>query len=151
MSLDETDPSAVYCSVPIEGKYGRRYEIIRYQMDAYGEIVSNYAITSNSETNNVRPYIIPGTKESAMKLAWMQGDYYDWIVSRERPKGYCTSICSDFSGFDFTPNNESIIDARYEAEVKIDTTCYEGVLARWGKLSYVLDAVSYTHLRAHET
>ena len=139
MSLDETDPSAVYCSVPIEGKYGRRYEIIRYQMDAYGEIVSNYAITSNSETNNVRPYIIPGTKESAMKLAWMQGDYYDWIVSRERPKGYCTSICSDFSGFDFTPNNESIIDARYEAEVKIDTTCYEGVLARWGKLSYVLD------------
>ena len=140
MSLDDADPSVVYCSVPVEGRHGLRYEIVRYQTDTRGEIVDSRAITSNSEANNVRPYIIPGSRESALRLAWMRGDYYDWIVSRERPKGYCTSICSDFSGFDFPQqNNETGIDTCYETEVKIDTTRYEGVLARWGQLSYVLD------------
>lgn len=99
MALNPDNTSEIYCSVPVEGVNGRKYEIVRFLLDDNGEVKSMSAVTSNSEKNNVRPYFIPSTADSPLKLAWMNGDYYDWIVSKDRPQGYPTSIMCDFDGF----------------------------------------------------
>ncbi len=96
MSIDAADPNVVYCSVPV----GNAYEIIRYRLDNNGEVKEAKAITSGSPFNNSRPYSIPGSKDSALRLGWMQGNYYDWIVSKDRPEGYPTEIMADFEGFE---------------------------------------------------
>ena len=100
MSIDPANTNIVYCSVPVAGQYGKVYEIVRFQLDANGEIVAMKAITNNSKKNNSRPYAIPGASKSQLKLGWMNGDYYDWIVSSVRPEGYPTKIMTDFAGFD---------------------------------------------------
>lgn len=148
MTLDPANASVVYCSVPVEGQYGRRYEIVRYQLDSHGEVVNARAITANSQANNVRPYFLSNARESELKLAWMQGEYYDWIVSRQRPQGYCTSIVADFDGFQYGDqlgkgnnfrNGSTPATAVWEEELTLDTAHYAGTLVRWGKLTYALD------------
>lgn len=99
MAINTDNTSEIYCSVPVEGANGRKYEIVRFNLDGNGEVKSTSAITANSVANNVRPYFIPSTADSPLKLAWMNGDYYDWIVSKDRPKGFPTSIVCDFNGF----------------------------------------------------
>ncbi len=103
MAINPDNPYEVYCSVPVNGKHGRKYEIVRYRLDANGEIKEKEAVTSNSELNNSRPFYIAGTGESALKMGWLNGDYYDWIVSAQRPKGYCTDVIVDFDGFESLP------------------------------------------------
>ncbi len=95
MAIDEAHPNEVYCSVPVEGVHGRFYEIVKYTVQPDGSVVSE-AVTHDSKLNNVRPYMIPSSKDSPLRLTWMQGDYYDWIVSRERP-GYPTAIYADYA------------------------------------------------------
>ncbi|WP_083985178.1 BNR-4 repeat-containing protein [Geofilum rubicundum] len=95
MALDGENPNIVYCSVPVDGTYGEVYEIVKYTINTDGT-VSNEAITWNSEKNNVRPYYIPFSGNTGLNLAWMHGDYYDWIVSSSRPEGFPTAIHANF-------------------------------------------------------
>lgn len=96
MTIDKKNPRVVYGSVPVEGKNGRMYEIVKFTVNTDGT-VSRDAITKNSIKDNARPFSIPGAQEQEkpVSLAWMNGDYYDWIVSKERPSGYPTAIYAD--------------------------------------------------------
>ncbi len=93
MTIDKKNPRVVYGSVPVEGKHGKVYEIVKYTVNPDGT-VSRDAITKNSIIDNARPFSIPGAQEQEkpVSLAWMNGDYYDWIVSKDRPQGYATAI-----------------------------------------------------------
>lgn len=97
MALDPEKPNEVYCSVPVTGAGGKVYEIMKYVVDEATGKVETISVTRNSLKNNVRPYILPGSGNSDLRLAWMHGDYYDWIVSSSRPKGYPTAIHCDFA------------------------------------------------------
>lgn len=103
MAMNPDNPNEVYCSVPVDGANGRIYEIVKYVLDDNGEIVGKKAVTSNSTANNSRPFVIQGTSDSELKMGWLNGDYYDWIVSAQRPKGFCTDVIVDFDGFDSIP------------------------------------------------
>lgn len=99
MALDPENRNAVYCAVPVTGRYGRVYEIVKYTLDSNDEVKSMTPVTSNSEKNNIRPYVINSDNDNPLRVIWMNGDYYDWIVSNQRPRGYATSIQADFDGF----------------------------------------------------
>lgn len=149
MAIDPANTSLIYCSLPIEGKYGKVYEIVKYTLDEDGKIISTEAITRNSQLNNVRPYIISGSENTPLRLAWMYGIYYDWIVSSQYPQGYCTGIACDFKGFtaaikkkakagknfSFNPRK----DFTLEETVPLDANNYEGYLLQLGDLEYYLD------------
>lgn len=148
MAIDPANTSLIYCSLPIEGKYGKVYEIMKYTLDEDGKIISTEAITRNSQLNNVRPYIISGSENTPLRLAWMYGNYYDWIVSSQYPQGYCTGIACDFKGFaaikkkakvgknfSFNPRK----DFTLEETVPLDVNNYEGCLLQLGDLEYYLD------------
>lgn len=85
MTIDRSDSQCIYGSVPVNGVY----EIIKFQVRKNGS-VSKTPVTFNSAKNNVRPYFLPGSSKD-LSLVWMNGDYYDWIVSNRNPEGYCTS------------------------------------------------------------
>jgi len=91
MAIDALNPSSVYCSVPVNGVY----EIVKYTVTSANTVTSE-PVTQNSAKNNVRPYIIPNAAGN-LRLVWMYGDYYDWIVSSTRPQGYPTAIYSDYN------------------------------------------------------
>lgn len=90
MTIDKNNPQIIYGSVPVEGKQGKVYELKQFSIGSNGTI-SEELLTSDSSKNNVRPFSIAG-KASESGLIWMQGDYYDWIVSAQRPLGYPTAI-----------------------------------------------------------
>ncbi len=96
MAIDRDNPEIVYCSVPVEGKYGKVYEIVKYTLDDNGKVADEEQITHDSKLNNVRPYVIEGTKDSPLRVTWMNGLYYYWIVNSTYPKGYPTSIQADW-------------------------------------------------------
>lgn len=150
MAIDDADTDIVYCSMPVRGKHGLVYEIIRYTLDDNGDVVSTEPVTRDSRLNNIRPFMIPGSEGSPLRLTWMHGDYYDWIVSLSRPFGYCTGINSDFGGFlpakpalpgvtesyRFNPKKEF----RLHTTVTLDSThMASGVLLQLGKLTYGID------------
>lgn len=93
MAIDKNDDRNIYASVPVNGANRTVYEIVKYSVLENGEVKSE-PITWNSKKNNSRPYFIAGAESSPLYLTWMHGDYYDWIVSDLRPKGYCTAIHS---------------------------------------------------------
>lgn len=97
MAIDPDNTNIIYCSVPVEGVFGKVYEIIKYTMSEDGtEVLATEAITKNSLKNNVRPFIIPDSEGRDIRLIWMHGDYYDWIVSKEyTTRGYCTSVMAE--------------------------------------------------------
>ena len=95
MAIDPAHPEVVYCSVPVSGAFGRVYEIVKYTVDVRSGDVKAEPVTRHSRKNNVRPYILPDSESSPLRLAWMHGDYFDWIVSSARP-GYPTSVYGDF-------------------------------------------------------
>ena len=98
MSIDPDNINDLYLSIPTkDGAYNKDgvYEIWRYTIDDEGNVAGSEQITSGSAKNNVRPFIIPGSKNSPLRLAWMRGDYYYWMVQKNYPKGYPTSICCD--------------------------------------------------------
>ncbi len=96
MAIDPDNTNIMYCSEPVEGVFGKVYEIVKYTMnDAGTEVVSREQITENSLKNNVRPYVIGNSEGKDIRLTWMNGDYYDWIVSGDRPLGYCTRVMAE--------------------------------------------------------
>jgi hypothetical protein len=91
LAIDKLNPQIIYGSVPVEGKFGRIYELKKFIVSADGKSVTEEQLTFNSPKNNARPFDIAGGTTSPT-LLWMQGDYYDWIVSAQRPMGYSTAI-----------------------------------------------------------
>lgn len=91
MAISKRNVTEVYGSVPVVGKHGTVYEIMKFTVQENGS-VNKETVTHNSRKNNVRPYFIPGTEKDSLCLTWMYGNYYDWIVSEKRPQGYCTAI-----------------------------------------------------------
>lgn len=135
MAIDPDNVNTLYCSLPVEGKGGKVYELFRYVMGEDGKVASKEQLTFNSEKNNSRPFVIPGSQSSPLRLGWMNGDYYDWIVSKVRPKGYPTSICCDFKGFASTPDKEGTV----KVTIRPDADNYGGCLLDLGDVSYWLD------------
>lgn len=91
MAIDKADPSVVYGSVPVEGKYGEVYELKKFTVTPEGTLAFTEQLTYNSPKNNIRPFVI-SNKGEIPQMVWMYGDYYDWIVSSVRPDGYPTAI-----------------------------------------------------------
>ena len=89
----------MYLSIPTkEGQCNKDgiYEIWKYTIDDDGQVAGSEQITKDSPKNNARPYVIPGSKNSPMRLGWMQGDYYYWMVNKSYPLGYPTSLLCDY-------------------------------------------------------
>lgn len=96
-AIDPANPNIIYLSIPTVGDSGKSvYEIWKYTLNDSGVIISKEQITKNSEMNNVRPYVLPGSENSPLRLTWMNGDYYYWIVKKEFPLGYPTGIHADY-------------------------------------------------------
>ena len=99
MSLDPDNINDLYLSIPTkDGKYNKDgvYEIWRYTIDDTGAVAGSEQLTTGSTKNNARPYIIPGSKNSPMRLGWMNGDYYYWIVKQGYPLGYPTALYCNY-------------------------------------------------------
>ena len=150
MAIDPSNTNHVYCSLPVEGKQGKVYEIIKFVLNEDGEIASTEAVTKDSQYNNVRPYIIPGSEDSPLRLTWMFGNYYDWIVSSRYPQGYCTGIACDFKGFPDAKKKKNLVTEKnfkfnpkkafiLEQTVTLDAAHYQGTLLQLGGLEYYLD------------
>ena len=100
MAVDPDNINDLYLSIPTKsGKYNKDgvYEIWKYTIDDEGKVAGSEQITRNSTKNNVRPFIIPGSGISKMRLTWMNGDYYYWMVKQGYPKGYPTDIRVDYA------------------------------------------------------
>ena len=119
MSLDPDNINDLYLSIPTkDGQYNKDgvYEIWKYTIDDEGQVAGSEQITRNSEKNNVRPFVIPGSKNSKMRVAWMNGDYYYWMVQKAYPKGYPTAIHCDYAWEEaLTPEDDS--------DLRVDCIC----------------------------
>lgn len=99
MALDPDNINDLYLSIPTKnGAYNKDgvYEIWKYTIDDEGNVASSEQLTSGSPKNNVRPFILPGSKNSPLRLAWMQGDYYYWMVQKSYPLGYPTRVMCNY-------------------------------------------------------
>ncbi len=96
MAIDPQDASVVYLSIPTEGSHGKVYEIWKYTLNDDGSVASKEQVTENSVKNNVRPYILPASQGSPLRLAWMNGDYFYWMVNKNYPAGYPTDLRCDY-------------------------------------------------------
>ena len=93
MAIDPDDVNTVYCSLPTKNQLGKEvYEIWKYTLNEAGEVTTKEAITWNSEKNNMRPYVLPGSVGSDLRVVWMNGDYYYWLKCSRFPEGYPTRI-----------------------------------------------------------
>ena len=98
MALDPDNVNDLYLSIPTKnGVYQKDgvYEIWKYTIGDDGSVGSSVQVTHNSQKNNMRPFVMPGAKDSKLRLLWMNGDYYYWMVNRNYPSGYPTSIRMD--------------------------------------------------------
>ena len=151
MAIDPSNVNEVYCSLPVEGKYGKVYEIVRFIMSEDGEVISKEAVTKDSQLNNVRPYMIPASEGTPLRLTWMYGNYYDWIVSLQHPQGYSTGIACDFKGFPDRKKKKMIAasgkEIRFDPEkpfvleqtISLGADNYQGCLLQLGDLEYYLN------------
>lgn len=150
MAIDPADANVIYCSLPIEGKHGKVYEIVKYMLNENGEILSSIPVTKDSKQNNVRPYVIPGSEGTPLRLTWMTGEYYDWIVRPQRPLAFNTGIACDFKGFPDKKEKNNVLsgenfqfnidkDFTLEQTITPDTNNYQGSLLQLGDLEYFLN------------
>lgn len=96
-AIDPENPNTLYLSIPTAGDNGNVFEIWKYTVDDAGKVTNKEQITKNSQKNNVRPYVLNNHGDSPLTLAWMNGDYYYWMVKQGYPLGYPTSIQSDYA------------------------------------------------------
>ncbi|NDW17343.1 T9SS C-terminal target domain-containing protein [Dysgonomonas sp. 216] len=144
MAIDKNNANVMYCSVPVTGDNGKVYEIVKYTVNANGELENTEQITKNSTKNNIRPYVIPNSKNSDLKLTWMHGDYYDWIVSSTRPLGYPTAIHCDYEhplgSIDL--DGGLLVNEQFDGEVQGTAETDKGVLLSTTTTNAVLSAQS---------
>ncbi len=107
MTIDDSKPNEVYCSVPISVNSSTVYEIVKYTLNSNGVLISSKPITHNSEHNNARPLIINNSSNTPLRLVWMNGNYYDWMVSSFKPQGFPTAIHSNYT----LPNQQVNLDS----------------------------------------
>lgn len=143
MTIDDSNPNVIYCSVPVSGKSGSVYEIIKYTVSDEGAVTSSNQITSNSALNNIRPFTVANSGDSPLKLVWMHGNYYDWIVSSSYPKGFATSIYGDYA---LTPEkvnlaNGLIHDETFDENVSGTAKTTNGELVTIKKSSTTIDII----------
>ncbi|MGQ7887717.1 BNR-4 repeat-containing protein [Paenibacillus sp. WC2504] len=81
--LDHSDPSIVYVSRQVQGTF----EIERWSTSNLGVTWSSAAITANSTSHQVRPFLTRGSHDGQAILFWMSGDYIHYT-------NYNTSIRS---------------------------------------------------------
>ena len=94
-AVDPDNINDLYLSIPTtNGAYDVNgvYEIWKYTINDDGTVGASEQLTTGSAKNNVRPFIIPGSKNSPMRLTWMNGDYYYWIVKNSYPLGFPTGV-----------------------------------------------------------
>ncbi len=156
MALDPENINELYLSIPTtNGTYNKDgvYEIWKYTIDDAGKVAGSEQITKNSAKNNARPYIIPGSKNSPMRLAWMNGDYYYWMVKQGYPKGYPTAIHCNYEWSEqLTPESEGdrtdciCLSAGKTVNLAfaMNASRYAGTkLFALGNMTYALDADNY--------
>ena len=156
MSLDPDNINDMYLSIPTkDGAYNKDgvYEIWKYTIDDDGKVAGSKQITSGSPKNNARPFVIPGSKNSPMRVAWMQGDYYYWMVQKSYPKGYPTAIHSDYQwSEELTPQEErahpdGIAELQAGTSLNLafamNASKYEGKLFTLGNMTYTLGSDNY--------
>ena len=129
MAINPEKSNVVYCSVPVDG----RYEIVEYTI-GMDKVKRSRAITKASLKNNARPYVIAG---SPLQLVWMNGDYYDWIVSKERP-GYPTGIMAK-QPFKVKASKKQLL-WRHEVELKPVDGVYPQVIFDAEGIKVTVDA-----------
>ena len=98
MALDPDTINHVYMSLPTkdgEVNVNGVYELWKYVIDDEGTITSKTLLTYDSKKNNVRPYVLPGSAATPLRLAWMNGDYYFWVANKNYPQGFPTSLVVD--------------------------------------------------------
>ena len=152
MAVDPDNINDLYLSIPTtNGAYNKDgvYEIWKYTINDDGTVGASEQLTSGSEKNNVRPFIIPGSKNSSMRLTWMHGDYYYWIVKQGYPLGYPTGVKTHYTWNEAytasTPQATTMgIPGTLNAAIAMDASNYEGTLLTigdgTGKLEYYLDS-----------
>lgn len=108
-ALDPANPNIIYLSIPTEGETGQKvYEIWKYTLDDNGVVTSKEPVTRNSTKNNVRPFVLPGSQNSPLRLGWMNGDYDYWMVKKDYPRGYPTALHCDY---EWVENIHAYVDA----------------------------------------
>ena len=156
MSIDPDNVNDLYLSIPTRnGAYNKDgvYEIWRYTISDEGSVAGSEQITRNSEKNNARPFVIPGSKNSPMRLAWMNGDYYYWMVQKSYPKGFPTGIRCDYDWQEELTPQEEIAHLDDTAELRagtslslafaMNTASYNGLLFSMGNMTYTLGTDNY--------
>ncbi|MCR5132208.1 MAG: BNR-4 repeat-containing protein [Prevotella sp.] len=100
MAIDPDHINDLYLSIPTKnGQYNKDgvYEIWKYTINDDGSVGPSEQITSDSKLNNIRPFVIPGSKNSKLRVIWMNGDYYYWMVRQGYPKGFPTGVHADYT------------------------------------------------------
>ena len=140
MALDPECPGTVYLSVPTKNAKGESiYEIWRYLVASNGQVVMKDQITRGSAKNNVRPFVLPGSKDVPMRLMWMHGDYAYWIVKKGFPTGFPTAIHADYAFLDATLDVSGKKPFTIDLLVGLDTDNYHGTLLTTESFTYGLD------------
>ncbi|MBO7069104.1 MAG: glycoside hydrolase family 88 protein [Bacteroidaceae bacterium] len=158
MTLDPDNTGDLYLSIPTKnGAYNKDgiYEIWKYTINDDGTVGNSQQITVNSTKNNSRPFVIPGSKNSEMRLGWMNGDYYYWMVNKNYPKGYPTDIrCHYAWQEELTPEEDDSVNPRTDCiclamdktlnlAFEMNQDSYGGPLFSTGEMTYSLDADYY--------
>ena len=141
MALDPECPGTVYLSVPTKNAKGESiYEIWRYLVASNGQVVMKDQVTYGSAKNNVRPFVLPGSKDAPMRLMWMHGDYAYWIVKKGFPTGFPTAIhAHDTAPQACTAAKQAKGSFTLDLEVSLPADHYYGTLLTTQSFSYGLD------------
>lgn len=136
MAVDRDNPQDVYCSVPVNGVY----EIVKYTMSEDGKkVMSSEAVTSGSTENNARPFVIEGTKADDLRVSWMHGKYYYWIVNTNYKNAYPTSIMANKP----LPVDMKATEGKtISCSLTIDPTNYKGDMIKCGNVTWGVDSTT---------
>lgn len=158
MALDPDSINNLYLSIPTkDGVYNKDgvYEIWKYVIGDDGKVVSQAQVTKNSEKNNMRPYILNGSVGSKARLAWMNGDYYYWMVKTAYPKGYPTCVMIDAelpheavdlnAGANANAGDKTFTITKFAS---MDATNYNGVFFTAGNIEVGLSADTKLYISA---
>lgn len=143
-ALDQQSPTTVYLSLPTEGQHGRIYEIWKYTLTDDGQISNKEQLTHDSEQNNIRPYCLPNSQGNSMRLVWMNGDYYYWIVCKNYPFGYPTRIMTDADVDALAPAPKE--GWTLQRDIALTDPYPTGTLFTAGDITYGLDADAYPYI-----
>ena len=139
MSIDPDNINDMYLSIPTkDGAFNKDgvYEIWKYTIDDDGRVAGSEQITQGSAKNNVRPFVIPGSKNCPLRLGWMNGDYYYWMVKQGYPLGYPTSLLCNY-----TWEEPFTAEASEEENPRVDCICLEA--GKTVQMAFAMNANKY--------